>query len=65
MDTDKKNLTAETQRTQNPNFLFVGRDDKQKHCFIADKSKIQTLMQLDKDSFSASLAENMPAGHEN
>ena len=22
-------------------------------------------MQLDKDSFSASLAENMPAGHEN
>jgi hypothetical protein len=40
-----------------------GEDDKQKHVSIADDNRIQILMQMKRDNFSASLAENMPAGH--
>ncbi len=45
-------------------FCLSGEDDKQKHVSIADDNRIQILMQMKRDNFSASLAENMPAGHE-
>ena len=43
---DEDICTAETQRSQRNPFLFVGRDDKQKHVSIADNNLIKILKRI-------------------